>query len=264
MKIPLHWHTEPLLLLLVVGACWAYALVSGPYRAKWMPGLAAYPVWPAVRFYLGVWVAYMAVGSPLDQLGESFLFSAHMLQHMLLIYISAPLIVTGLPAELIDPLLAARPRLTRALGGLVHPLVGGGLFTLCFSLWHFPELYEAALRSRPLHVIEHGSMFLPALLMVWPLFSLSRRLPRIGYGQAMFYCFGLMIADLPIWAVLIFGEHPIYETYRLAPRVLMLKGEAFNATADMIMGAVIMKGFNEIFALSCMGYAFFAWYRRDR
>jgi putative membrane protein len=260
MNIPLHWHTEPLLLLLVVGASWAHALACGPFRSRCLPGRAEYPTWYAVRFHLGVLVAYVAVGSPLDQLGEGFLFSAHMLQHMLLIYVAAPLIVTGLPPELTDGwLLAGRPRLTKTLRLLTGPVAGGLIFTLFFSMWHFPELYEAALRSRPLHVLEHWSMFLPAILMVWPLFSMSAALPRIGYGQAMFYCFALMIADLPIWAVLIFGEHPIYETYRLAPRVSSL-----SASADMIMGAVVMKGFNEVFALACMAYAFFAWYQREK
>ncbi|NBN94447.1 MAG: cytochrome c oxidase assembly protein [Verrucomicrobia bacterium] len=260
MKIPLHWHTEPLLLLLVIGASWAHALACGPYRARCLPGRTEYPTWHAVRFHLGVLVAYVAVGSPLDQLGEGFLFWAHMLQHMLLIYVAAPLIVTGLPPELIDGwLLGGRPRLARLFRVLTHPIAGGLIFTLCFSIWHFPELYEAALRSRPLHVLEHWSMFLPALLMVWPLFSLSATLPRIGYGQAMFYSFALMVADLPLWAVLIFGEHPIYETYRLAPRI-----SGLSASSDMILGAVVMKGFNEVFALGCMAYAFFAWYQREK
>ncbi|MEI7650619.1 MAG: cytochrome c oxidase assembly protein [Verrucomicrobiota bacterium] len=259
MRIPLHWHTEPLLLLLVVGASWAYSLACGPFRQRCLPGREAYPVGYAVRFHLGVLVGYLAVGSPLDQLGEGFLFSAHMLQHMLLIYVAAPLLVTGLPPELTDGFLAPRPRLTKILRVLVHPLGGGVLFTLFFSIWHFPELYEAALRSRPLHVIEHWSMFLPAVLMVWPLLSHSRVLPRISFGAAMFYSFALMIADLPLWAALIFGEHPIYDSYRLAPRI-----SGLTASSDMIMGAVVMKGFNEIFALLCMGSAFFAWYRRDR
>ena len=93
MRIPLHWHTEPLLLLLVVGASWAYSLACGPFRQRCLPGREAYPVGYAVRFHLGVLVGYLAVGSPLDQLGEGFLFSAHMLQHMLLIYVAAPLLV---------------------------------------------------------------------------------------------------------------------------------------------------------------------------
>jgi len=259
MNIPLHWHTEPLLLLLVVGASWAYAMVVGPGRGKFAPALSRYPLGHAMRFHAGVIVAYLAVGSPLDQIAEGFLFSAHMVQHMLLIYVAAPLIVTGLPPELTDSFLLARPRLTAVLRWVVHPVTAALGFTMLFSLWHFPEFYEAALRSRPLHIVEHWLMFLPALFLVWPLLSLSRVLPRISFGGAMIYCFALMIADLPLWAALIFGEHPIYETYRLAPRICWL-----TASDDMILGAAVMKGFNEIFSLVNMGWAFFAWYRRDR
>ncbi|MFM7209357.1 MAG: cytochrome c oxidase assembly protein, partial [Verrucomicrobiota bacterium] len=69
MNVPLHWHTEPLLLATVVGASWAYALATGPWRAVCAPALVGFPVWRAVRFHLGVAAAYVAVGSPLDQLG---------------------------------------------------------------------------------------------------------------------------------------------------------------------------------------------------
>jgi putative membrane protein len=259
MNIPLHWHTEPLLLALIVGVSWAYALACGPLRARCAPGLSAYPLSHGICFHLGVVVAYLAVGSPLDQIGEAFLFSAHMVQHMLLIYVAAPLIVLGLPAELIDPFLAARPWLLKVARFCVHPVVAGLLFNFIFSVWHFPELYEAALRDRTLHIVEHWLMFLPAVLMVWPLLSRSRVLPRISFGGAMVYCFVLMIADLPLWAALIFGEHPIFETYRLAPRIC-----ALTAGGDMVLGAAIMKGFNEVFALVNMAIAFFRWYQRDR
>jgi putative membrane protein len=259
MNIPLHWHTEPLLLALIVGVSWAYALACGPLRARCAPGLSAYPLSHGICFHLGVVVAYLAVGSPLDQIGEAFLFSAHMVQHMLLIYVAAPLIVLGLPAELIDPFLEARPWLLKVARFCVHPVVAGLLFNFIFSVWHFPELYEAALRDRTLHIIEHWLMFLPAVLMVWPLLSRSRVLPRISFGGAMVYCFVLMIADLPLWAALIFGEHPIFETYRLAPRIC-----ALTAGGDMVLGAAIMKGFNEVFALVNMAIAFFRWYQRDR
>lgn len=259
MNIPLHWHTEPLLLLLMVGVLWSYTMICGPYRLTLAPSLTRYPYQSSTLFYLGVAVGYIAVGSPLDQIGESFLFSAHMMQHMLLIYVAAPLIVMGLPPEIIDPFLLARPRLTRVLRILVHPLTAGILFNFIFSIWHFPELYDAALSNRVIHIIEHWLMFLPALMMVWPLVSRSKVLPRLGGGGAMIYSFALMIADLPIWAALIFAEHPIFETYLLAPRICWL-----SAGQDMILGAVIMKAFNEVFALINMGVAFYAWYQRDR
>jgi putative membrane protein len=259
MNITLHWHTEPLLLIVIVGASWLYALACGPWRRQLAPDLKSYPLWPSVRFHLGVLLGYIAVGSPLDQLGEGFLFTAHMAQHMLLIYLAAPLIVSGIPPQMLDPFLEARPRLTRVLRVLVHPLFAGLIFNLSFSVWHFPELYELALRNRTVHIIEHWMMFLPALLMTWPLVSRSKILPRISYGGMMVYSFALMVADLPLWAALIFAENPIYETYTLAPRITWM-----TASQDMILGAVIMKAFNEVFSLSTMGWAFFAWYRRDR
>ena len=109
MTLPLHWHTEPLLVLTVVAAVWLHAIACGPLRARLAPG-TPYPVGAAVRYHLGVLAAYLAVGSPLDQVGEAYLFSAHMLQHMLLIYVAAPLIASGIPPELLDPWLARSPR----------------------------------------------------------------------------------------------------------------------------------------------------------
>lgn len=259
MTLPLHWHTEPLLLLLVVGVSWAYAMVCGPLREQLAPG-SPYPFWPSVRFHLGVFVAYVAVGSPLDQLGEGYLFSAHMLQHMLLIYVSAPLVVSGLPPELLDPWLRRHPRTCSVLRFFTHPVVAAILFNLSFSAWHFPELYEWALRDRTVHIIEHWCMFLPALLLVWPLASTSRVLPPLGHGASMLYAFALMVADLPLWFALIFDHaQPLYETYRLAPRITR-----FDAQEDQVLGASLMKVVNEVFSLWHMGRAFFAWYRVER
>ncbi len=125
MNIPLHWHTEPLLLLLIVGVVWGYALIIGPYRESFAPQLTRHPVKSSISFYFGVFFAYIAVGSPLDQIGESFLFSAHMLQHMLLIYVSAPLIILGLPPELTDSFLVKNPR-TKKISWIFSTSTGGG------------------------------------------------------------------------------------------------------------------------------------------
>lgn len=256
--LPLHWHTEPLLILTVVAASWMHAMACGPLRPRLAPG-SPYPVGRALRFHLGVLAAYLAVGSPLDQLGEGYLFSAHMLQHMLLIYVAAPLVVSGIPPEMLDPWLERSPRARRVLAFLVHPLAAALTFTLVFSCWHFPELYEWALRDRAVHVIEHWSIFLPALLLVWPLTSSSRVLPRLGHGASILYAVALMVADLPLWAALIFGDQPIYDTYRLAPRITGL-----DPLQDQVLGAAAMKLFNEVFSLWHMGVAFVLWYRAER
>ncbi len=97
----LHWHTEPLLLITLLLVGWLYALGVGPLRERIAPG-TLFPRRQAILFYLGLIIVYLAVGSPLDQIGEQFLFCAHLPQHMLLIYFSPVLFIFGTPAWLID------------------------------------------------------------------------------------------------------------------------------------------------------------------
>ena len=129
----LHWHTEPFLLITLLGVGWLYALAIGPLRNRIVTG-KNFPIRQCILFYSGLVVTYLAVGSPLDQLGEQFLFSAHMLQHMLLIYTSTTLFIYGTPAWLIDWLLKPKP-LRKIMSALTHPACGGLLFTFVYTVW---------------------------------------------------------------------------------------------------------------------------------
>lgn len=257
MPLILHWHTEPFLLLTILLPGWLYALAVGPWRGIFGPG-QVFPKAEAFKFFAGLTTIYLAVGSPLDSIGESFLFTAHMLQHMLLIYVAPVLLITGMPAWLTDGLLARSPRALKICRTLVHPAFGGAAFILFFSVWHFPELYVWALNDKSAHILEHWMMFLPACLMVWPVVTNSSALPRLRDGGLMVYGFALMIGDLPLWAFLIFGDDPIYRTYEFAPRICYL-----TPAQDQISGAIIMKVFNEGFSLLTMGCAFFRWAKRE-
>src|SRR5690606_12935010 len=101
-----HWHNEPWLIGGLVALGWLWAVAAGPWRARlaWHTAGSAeearrvpFPRGHAVRFYLSLFVFYLAVGSPLDQIAERFLFSAHMLQHQLLMYPAAILFLLGIP-----------------------------------------------------------------------------------------------------------------------------------------------------------------------
>ena len=83
-----HWHNEPYLVGGLVFLGWLYAILAGPLRARLAPG-APFPRAHAFQFYSALVIFYLAVGSPLDQIGERFLFVVHMLQHQLLIYPAA-------------------------------------------------------------------------------------------------------------------------------------------------------------------------------
>ena len=97
-----HWHNEPFLIGGLIFLGWSYAILTGPWRSRLAPG-TPYPLSQAVKFYTALGIFYLAVGSPLDQAGERYLLSAHMLQHQLIIYPAAVLFLLGLPDWLVRP-----------------------------------------------------------------------------------------------------------------------------------------------------------------
>jgi len=254
--IQFHWHTEPALLLSLLFTGWGYALLVGPLRAHL--GAVHYRVETAL-FYLGLAFTYLIVGSPLDQLGEQFLFSAHMIQHILLIYVAPLFFYYGTPSWVVDGLLRSRACL-RLLRILTNPVVGGGIFTLCFTVWHVPALYNAALHSKPIHIFEHITMFVTASLMWWPIVSRSTVLPAISYGVRMLYVFVLMVGQLPVFGLLSFSTEIYYTTYEYAARL-----EFFNISPihDQVLGGVIMKVANMVVSLVVLGVSFYMWYKQD-
>lgn len=249
-----HWHTEPLLLGGVLVVIWAYGMLVGPLRG-WIDPEALFPKKAVAWFVAGVTSFYLAVGSPLDAAGENFLFSAHMVQHNLLMYVSAVFTIFALPGWFVDGLLDKAPRVTAALRPLVHPLVAGFLFTFVFCGWHAPALYEWALRDRGVHTLEHLTMYGASVLMLWPVLSPSRLLPPANWGVHVLYLFVLMVAQIPLFGILTFAEYPLYPTYEYAPRLFA----GLDPLQDQVLGGLLMKVANMLISLVLIGRAFVIW-----
>lgn len=252
-----HWHTEPFLLGGLLGAAWLYFSLIGPLRAWLAPG-RAYPRGRAVSFGAGLFLFYLAIGSPLDPLGEGFLFSAHMVQHILFMYLAAPLLIAGLPPWLTDRVLNGRPALCRTVRILTHPLVGGAIFTGVFSGWHFPALYETALASKPVHIAQHLSMLAASLLIWWAFLSPCRLAPRLSHGARILYIFVLTVVQIPVFVYLVFADEAHYATYRYAPRLLDL-----TPLEDQVLGGILMKTSTMVLALVLMALVFSQWHAEN-
>src|SRR5262245_51745018 len=205
-----HWHNEPWLIGGLVLLGWLWAVLAGPFRARLAPG-APFPRAHAVRFYLALLVFYLAVCSPLDQIAERFLFSAHMAQHQLLVYPAAILFLLGLPHWMVDGVLG-QPAVRNVGRFFTHPLVCALLYALVVGVWHAPSLYDWALREKTVHIIEHIMFFAAGLLYWWPLLSPSRVLPRSTPGVQMLYLLGATIAMTPVFAYLTFSQDILYPT----------------------------------------------------
>lgn len=248
-----HWHTEPALLIGILIAVWAFFIGVGPMRPS-IDKTAPFPNVESLWFFLGVLSFYVAVGSPLDAMGENFLFSAHMVQHNLLMYVTAVFTVLAIPGWFIDGLLEKSPMALKIFRFLLHPLVAAITFTFTFCVWHFPVLYEAALHDKVLHMVEHLTMFFSSVQMLWPVLSKSRLIPRMNWGMHILYIFLLMVAQIPLFGILTFSTEILYPTYELAPRISFL-----DPMSDQVLGGLLMKIANMIISLFLIGRAFYHW-----
>jgi putative membrane protein len=171
-------------------------------------------------FVLGVAVATLAIVSPLHEIGEESLLSAHMLQHVLLgdvtpallvVALRGPLTFFFLPADVLRALARVRP-LRRALSWLLRPKVSFGVWALTLGLWHVPAAYDYALTHSLAHELEHVS-FMTGGLLVWAqLVDPARRRALTRSGRLAFaVC--VFAASSALADVLGFAQPAIYPRY---------------------------------------------------
>lgn len=251
-----HWHLDPVLPTVLLVTFLLYGLTCIPLR-KHRPANKRAAQRRACSFLLGLSVLYVTLASPLDRIGEQLLFSAHMLQHVLLIYPVALLLLVGLPVWFLEPLLA-RPVIRPVVRGVTHPVLTCVAFTVVFAVWHIPGLYEWALRDRTLHDLEHLSMLGIGCLMWWPLYSPMRRFPQRAFGTQMLYLLALTIGHIPVFAYLTFSQEILYPTYAAAPRLI-----ALSPLEDQQLGGIIMKLASMVALFAALAVAFGRWYQHE-
>jgi putative membrane protein len=176
-----------------------------------------------------------ALVSPIDRLGEDYLFSAHMLQHVLLGDVAPLLLLLSLSRVIMRPATRRLMALERALGRFAHPLTGLFTWLVLMYLWHVPALYEAALDHGAVHVLEHACFFAAGVAVWWPLIQpvpMRRRMtglwPLAYIGVAKF---GLAALGL----YLTWSSNVLYHYYEGVPRIWGL-----SPIEDQNVGGAIM------------------------
>jgi putative membrane protein len=249
------WQFDPVLIGGILTVAFAYFLATGPLRGR-LSG-APFELGRALTFYSALLLFFVVEGSPLHDLAERYLLSAHMVQHLLLSYVVARLLIVGVPTWLWRTMLT-HPRVYPISRVLLRPLVTFTVFSIFFALWHIPVIYQAALLNPTLHHIEHLAFLLTAIMLWWPLLSPLEELPRAPYLTRLVYLFTLPIAQLPVFAGITFNPDVVYPIYAMAPRAFGL-----TAIADQALAGAIMKVFGLIFFSIPFTRIFFEWYQRE-
>lgn len=205
-----------------------------------------------VAFTAFLVVALLAVASPVHTLGESRLFSAHMLQHVLLGDVAPLLLVLALTGPLLRPVLAIR--VVDHLRVLAHPLVALPLWTANLLVWHLATLYEAALRSDAVHALQHGAFFATGALMWAPVVEVLPGPAWFGTGAKLGYVVAVRLIGTALGNVFFWAGEPFYGTYARAERVWGLSAAADQATAGAIM---MIEG--SVVTVSVLAWLFLRW-----
>lgn len=216
------------------------------------------PLGRKVAFYSGIALALLALASPLDTIGDTYLFTAHMVQHLLLTLGVAPLLLAGTPGWLLRDFLGAT-RLTGFVRWARHPLVAFFTFNLVFSLAHIPFFYELTLNNEALHAAEHLVFIGTAMLMWMPVLSpapdISEPYPAIGQ---VLYLFLQTIPATLVGVLLSAAGSAYYPTYAVAPRIT-----ALSPLEDQQFGGLLMWVGGGLYFLIATGVVFFAWAARE-
>ena len=251
-----HPHFEAWVLVVVLGAGYLTAIRKiGPRFVE--SGEA-----PATRaqrrfFFLGLLTILVAADWPVHDLAERYLYSVHMVQHMLLTLVAPPLLLAGTPHWLARTIL--KPGwlmwITRKI---TRPVVALLVFNGILVLSHWPLVVDATLRSEPLHFLSHSILFLSAIVMWWPVLSPLPELPRASYPGQMLYLFLQTIVPTVPASFLTFASHPVYRFYETLPRWFSI-----SVLEDQRLAGLEMKILGGLLLWAVIAVLFFRWSSKE-
>ncbi len=223
------WTLDPLQLAPIALIAVAYAGRARTLARRGQP----VPGWRIALFSLGSALLVVAVASPIAEIGETELFSAHMTQHLLIGDLAPLCLLAGLTGPLLRPVLAL-PGVMR-LRVFANPLVAFPVWTANLILWHLPLLYEGALESSALHAVEHIAFFSAGIVLWLPVLETLPAPEWFGTGAKLAYIVGVRLVATILGNVFVWGGSAFYDAYDTGNDYLGLSPDADQSLAGSLM-----------------------------
>lgn len=201
-------------------------------------------------FTAGALLMWVASDWPIHDIAEEYLYSVHMLQHMMLSYFVPPLLLLSTPKWLFDAVFGSG-RGYRAIKFLSRATVAGVLFNVVVMVTHIPDVVDRSVSNGPMHYSLHVLVVLTALLMWMPVCGPERSF-RLQYGGMMIYLFLMSVIPTVPAAWLTFAEGSVYKHYDIPTRVWGL-----SVTTDQQLAGAVMKSAGGIFLWTIIVVIFF-------
>jgi len=246
------WNPDPVVVtgLAILGG----AYLTATLRRRFIDPRAELEPAKCVSFYAGIAVLLGSLTGPVHDLSDYYLFSAHMIQHLLLAFAMPPLLLYGTPGWMLRPLLGD-PRVVRLGRFLTRPSSAFAIFNLVLVTWHLPPAYNLAMDNHPIHILQHLMIMAASVILWWPVLSPVPEIPRAAYPVQILYLF---VVGLPMVVVSIFitmADQVLYPYYAAAPRVW----PALSAHSDQHLGGIIMWIPGGLVFLAAISVVFFRW-----
>jgi putative membrane protein len=203
-----------------------------------------------VAFVGAMVLLFTASTWPIHQIGEEYLYSIHMLQHMMLTYFMPPLVLLATPEWLLR-VLVGNARTYRVVAWLSKPVVAGVVFNVMVMVTHIPGVVNSSTENAALHYLLHLLLVVTAVLMWMPVVGPFRELQMRPAGKMIYLFLQSVVPTVPAgW--LVFAEGAVYKHYNQPVRVWNM-----TVTDDQQLAGAIMKLGGGVFLWTVVIFIFF-------
>lgn len=228
------WEFYPSIVIGALVMIATYVALAGPLRKRWNLSDTGPTRGDWTAFLLAQFIMFFSLQGPLHEISDIYLFSGHMVQHLLITLVFPPLLIRGIPPWMWQPLV--RHNAIAAFGrALTKPIVAFGIGTGFLYLWHVPAMYEWAMADHDVHIAEHLSFMVSAVIMWWPAYSRLAEVPRLTPGMRMVYLFVCTIPMKGLGAIITVSDYILYPFYSVQPRMF-----GMDPMMDQRLGGLIM------------------------
>ncbi|MCG7342750.1 cytochrome c oxidase assembly factor CtaG [Sporosarcina sp. ACRSL] len=271
---------SPYFFITVVLLVVLYFLLTKKWR-HWFEGTEPVTKREISYFIASMVLLYIVKGSPMDLIGH-ILFSVHMSQMALLLLAVAPLMIIGIPNFIWKKVFSVKI-IDKTVRLLTKPIISLLIFTLAFSMYHYPTILDTIKLSVFLHSIFTITVFLAALVLWWPIVNTLESHPQLHGLKKIGYVILSALLVTPACALIIFVDVPVYETYSSGEAWLKamalcvpagtLAGLSISGPElftnmptvyDQQLGGIVMKIIQELIYVVVLGKLFINWYREEQ
>ncbi len=249
-----HYDVYALVFLMVYGYWFADHRLR-PVMAPDVPSATRGQKW---CWYLGVAFIWFVSGWPIHDIGETQLFSVHMVEHIVIGLVVPPLLLLGTPRWLADRTLG-HPKVAILLRPIARPVPAFVIFNTTFIVIHWPDLVDWMLTNPWAHLGVHTWLFFASVLMWLPVLSPTPIIPRLSQPAQMLYLFFQSLLPTIPASFLTFSTAPLYPVYGDAALAWGL-----TAVNDQTISGVIMKLGGGFLLWGIIAVIWFRWTKQER